>query len=322
MATTAQQINIISRDDPRSVAALEAEKRCFDYYGLDVKEHFVEIPGVGESHVRLRVLDVGAGEPILMVPGGAGEAVMFAPIMAQMKGRRFVVVNRPGAGLSDYVDQRRVDFRRFAVTVLTSVMDSFGLDSAPVIGNSMGGLWGFWLALDRPTRVTKLAQLGYPALILENSPPIFMRLISLPVLGNLLGTVMVPKSADKIAEGLKKRMGSRPEQIAAIPRAFEEAMYRIAALPNYKETWVSLIQACMTLRGARPHIGLAEELRKVQQPTLLVWGDNDPFGGLDVAREAVKVLPDARLHAMRSGHLPFVDEPAECAGAVLDFLSE
>jgi len=322
MATTAHRIDIISRDNPRSVAALEAEQRCFDHYGLEVKEHFVEIPGVGESHVRLRVLDVGAGEPTLMVPGGAGEAVMYAPIMAQMKGRRFIVVNRPGVGFSDYVDHRRVDFRRFAVTVLTSVMDSFRLDSAPVIGNSMGGLWSFWLALDHPERVTRLMQLGCPALILSTSAPLFMRLITLPVLDNRLVSFMVPESVESMTKGLK-RMGSKPEQIDAIPQALREALFCIDALPNYKEAWVSLIQACMTLRGAKPHINLAEEeLHKVQQPTLFVWGDNDPFGGLDVAREVVKVMPEARLHTLHSGHLPFVDEPVECGNVVLDFLYE
>lgn len=319
MATSTFSASITGRDDPSSAAALAAEQHCFEHYGLEAREHFIEID---EPRIRIRVLDVGTGEPTLMVPGGAGEAVTYAPIMASMKGRRFIAVNRPGVGFSDYVDYRRIDYRRFAVTVLTSVMDNLGLDSAPVIGNSMGGLWSFWLTLDHPERVTKLVQLGCPALILDTSAPLFMRLITLPLLGNLMGSLLVPQSAEKAMQGLKT-MGSSPEQISAQPQALGEAIYRIDALPNYKETWVSQLQTCLTLRGANPKLRLAEEmLRTVRQPTLLMWGDKDPFGSLDVARKVEKLMPNARLHTMHVGHLPLVDDPEDCGRVILGFLSE
>jgi len=81
-----------------------------------------------------------------------------------LKDRRLILVNRPGAGLSDFVDHRQVDLRQLAIDTISSVMDAYALDSAPIICNSMGGLWSFWFALAHPQRVTSLVQAGCPAL--------------------------------------------------------------------------------------------------------------------------------------------------------------
>jgi pimeloyl-ACP methyl ester carboxylesterase len=89
--------------------------------------------------------------------------------MARLSGVRLVVVDRPGFGLSGGFDYRRVDLRQHALAFLESVLDALGIERAAFVANSMGGLWSFWLALDRPERVTRLAQLGSPALMTDTS---------------------------------------------------------------------------------------------------------------------------------------------------------
>jgi pimeloyl-ACP methyl ester carboxylesterase len=164
-------------------AAQEAETRLFDHYGLEVKTHFVELE---EPNIRVRVLESGSGPALLFVPGGVGDGWIWASLMAKLKGWRLIVVNRPGGGMSDGIDHRAVDVRQLAVDTLTSVLDYFNLERIPVIGNSMGGLWSFWLALDRPERVAGMVQLGCPATILGTNAPIPMRLMSVPGLNRLL----------------------------------------------------------------------------------------------------------------------------------------
>src|SRR5438105_12364184 len=156
MAQRNYSVTRVAFEDAHSMAAMEAERRLFEHYSLDVKVHSVPVPGYG---IRVRVFDIGSGEPTFVVPGGSGEAAPFVPFIAHLKGRRIIAINRPGGGLSDYIDVRQVDFRRFAVEVLSSVLDTLGLESVPVVANSMGGLWSFWLALDQPERVDRLAQL-------------------------------------------------------------------------------------------------------------------------------------------------------------------
>ena len=126
----------IDQDDPLSKAALAAEKRLFAHYGLEYKVHFVELK---EPELNVCVLEVGEGPPLLMVPGGAGDAWPLAPLMAELKGWRIIALNRPGGGLSDGIDHRQVDVRRLAVKTLKAVADALKLERVPVVCNSMGG---------------------------------------------------------------------------------------------------------------------------------------------------------------------------------------
>lgn len=309
----------IDRTDPRSTSALDAEERLFTHFGLEYKVHFVELR---EFDLCVRVLEVGAGRPLLMVPGGTGDALFFGALMAELKGWRMIALNRPGGGLSDGIDHRQVDVRRLAVSTLRSVADTFQLDRVPIVCNSMGGLWSFWFALDSPERVSKMVQMGCPALALNTSAPFFMRLLGVPGINRFIAPNMQPKSIDGALDGLRFQ-GSSQQDIDRMPRESAEAAYHFFHLPTYLDTWKTLISAVATLTGASPRYQLrADQLQRVQQPVQFIWGENDPFGNLDVARQMARIVPNARLHEMRTGHLPFLDQPKECGRVIHEFLSE
>ena len=309
----------IDHNDPRSRAALDAEQRLFAHYGLAYKVHFVDLQ---DPNMCVRVLEVGEGSPLLMVPGGSGEAVFYAALAAELKGWRMIIVNRPGGGLSDGIDHRQVNVRQFAVKTLLTVMDAFDLQRVPVVCNSMGGLWGLWLTLDAPERVSRMVQMGCPALTLDTSAPFFMRLLSVPGVKRLIAPNLRPREIDNALHGLMIQ-GSRQEDIATMPKMAAEVAYHFFNLPTYLETWTTLISAVTTVAGAKPHYRMrADELQRVQQPVQFVWGDNDPFGNLDVARRVKLLMPDAELYEMRAGHLPFLDKPEECGRVIQDFLSK
>ncbi len=312
-------ITRIDHDDPRCQEAVAAERRLFAHFGLDYQVHHVSL---ADPDLNLRVLTVGQGTPVLMVPGGTGDAVFYAGLMAELTGRRLIAINRPGGGMSDAIDHRRVDMRRLAVDTIRAVADAFELDQAPIVANSMGGLWSFWYTLAHPDRVTGLVQMGCPALILSTSAPFFMRLLSVPGIKDLVARTMQPQSSDRALEGLRFQ-GSSLEDIARMPAVGGEAAYRFFNLPTYLDSWKTLVPAAANLRGARPRYRLrAGELKGVKCPVQLIWGQNDPFGGLDVARQVAAILPNARLHEMPTGHLPFLDRPAETGQVVRAFLAE
>lgn len=312
-------ITRIDLNDPISGAALEAEQRLFAHYGLEPKTHFVEME---EPRLRLRVLEVGEGPPVLMVPGGAGDAWPYAPLMAELSSWRMIVVNRPGGGLSDAIDFRAVDLRRLAAETLRTVADAFELERVPIVCNSMGGLWSFWYALEYPERVSTMAQMGCPALVLDTSAPLFMRLLGVPGINGLIAPVMQPKDVDSALKGMLTQ-GSTQKDIDRQPVQIAEAAYYFWNLPTYLDTWKTLVGAVATLRGANPTYQLGpDQLQRVQQPVQFMWGPRDPFGDLDVARQATESMPDARLYEMSTGHLPFLDQPQETGRVIREFLSE
>jgi pimeloyl-ACP methyl ester carboxylesterase len=213
-----------------------------------------------------------------------------------------------------------VDVRQLAVDTLRTVANHFQLPPAPLICNSMGGLWGFWYALAHPQRVSRMVQLGCPALLLDTSAPFFMRLLGVPLFQNLVALQLQPQDVDGALEGLRFQ-GSRQEDIDRLPPEMARAVYCFFNMPTYLPTWKTLVSSVATLRGARPRYRLeAGALRTIQCPVQFIWGDNDPFGGLDVARRAVEIMSDARLHEMRAGHLPFLDRPQETGRVIRAFL--
>jgi 2-hydroxy-6-oxonona-2,4-dienedioate hydrolase len=59
----------------------------------------------------------------------------------------------------------------------------------------------------------------------------------------------------------------------------------------------------------------------ITAPTLLLWTDHDPTGGLDEAEMLLDWLPDARLHVIKdAGHWPQWEKPQEFLRAHRDFL--
>jgi pimeloyl-ACP methyl ester carboxylesterase len=61
-------------------------------------------------------------------------------------------------------------------------------------------------------------------------------------------------------------------------------------------------------------------LRLIQQPVLVVAGDDDPIIPAVNARIMTRLLPDARLHLYRGGHIALVTEPHELAPVIERFL--
>src|SRR5580704_18901330 len=75
----------------------DAETRLFARSGLRPEESFVDL---SSAQVRLRVLSVGTGPPLVMLHGVSLAAAVWAPLLAELGGYRAHLVELPGHGLS------------------------------------------------------------------------------------------------------------------------------------------------------------------------------------------------------------------------------
>lgn len=282
-----------------------AERRLFKEVGLDFRVRWIDIPSLG---IKARVLEAGEGKPLVLVHGGAAFAANWAQLMSRLTDRRLLAVDRPGFGLTPYVDHRR-GLHQMAVTFLADALDGLGLERTDFVVNSMGGLWTLWFALEQPGRVETMSQLGSPALVEGTMPPIPMRLLSVPGLNRVVYRLPSPP--------VLKLMGQDP---AKTPRTLTEAFEAARKMPDFERAWLTLLEACLSVGGIRVPF-TAAELARVTTPTLLIWGKRDPFGGLDVARGVAAALPNSRLVELPDeGHLPWVGDPDRCAAEVEAFL--
>lgn len=310
---------VLHDDDPRVVAARSAEARFYGHYGLKPSGRYVFLEQYG---IRVRLVETGAGAPVVIVPGNTGDGFPFLPLIAGLKNRRVIVINRPGGGLSDGMDHREVDFRKFAVDTIAAVFDFLEIEKAPIIAHSMGGHWSLWFALDRPARVESLILPGVPGNILDTCPPFLLRLASVPALGRLLFPFITPKTIEKSMRSLLF-MGHSKDVLDMLPEQLAECYFYFQQLPYYRVSSLSLMEKANRLSGSRPEVRItADELRAVRCRVLMLWGANDPFGKTAAGRKIAELLPRGEFREMPGGgHLPWLDGPEECAELVLDFLA-
>lgn len=291
-----------------------AEQAYLRSVGVEAEERIVTLERLGS---RGRFLEAGGGPPVLMMHGGGGLGSGWAPLMAHFDGLRLLAADRPGFGLSDFVDYRNVNLRSHAIEFMDDILDAVKVESVPIIANSMGALWSLWYAEARPSRVTRLALLGTPALILDTSAPGPMRLLGIPGLNRLM-MALEPPSPQQVRR-LFERMGHDPEQVCTPEMV--ELIVRLEQLPDYGAAWRSLLHNVLPFGRVNQNLRLgAAALGRLPHEVLYIWGSNDPFGSLDVARRACEATPHAALRTIGVGHLPWLDEPEACATAINEFL--
>ena len=304
----------------REHSTIEAFRQAEELYlrslGIETVERVTQLKGLGISG---RYLEAGDGPPLVLLHGGGGLGAGWAPLMVHLSGFRLIAPDRPGFGLTEFVDYRSEDLRSHAVQFLRDLLDAAEVEQAAVVANSMGALWTLWFAEQYPSRVSRLVLQGTPALILDTSAPAGMHLLGVPGLNRLLMRLEPPSS--KQVHRLWQRMGHDPRTVCTAEMA--ELTIRLEQLPDYKAAWLTLLQNVLPYGRLNRRLSFTEaSLREVTHPVLYIWGSNDPFGSLDVARRAQAATPDSELELIGVGHLPWLDEPEACGRATREFLKE
>lgn len=296
----------------------EAERQLWRHAGARPRETFLRLQ---RPRVRVRLQEVGEGQPLLFVHGGPNGGTTWAPLVAQMQDFRCLVLDRPGCGLSEPADYSASDLRRLATDVLHSLLDALEIERLPIVASSMGGLWTFWLAQAHPQRVSRMVQLGCPALVEGMKIPPFMRMLSVPRLNRLLTRVM-PATVDS-ARDLYRQIGHGASLDAGrIPDIYFNWSHHLTVDTDTMSNELNMIEKALTWRGTRPALLFdRSELRRISQPTLYIWGEDDTFGGAELARQTATWTPNARLQLIpASGHLPWLDAPEEVSALAREFL--
>lgn len=304
------KILTLNNDDPKVINARNAEKALFDLYGIKAKEHYITLP---EKQIKVRVLEIGEGEPLVIVPGNTGDSFVLASLIAQFKDRRVFAINRPGGGLSEGMDHNSVNIREFAHQSLNTVLEGLGLKNVDVVAHSMGAHWSTLLAMEHPDKVRKLALLGNPGNIMGGKPPLAIRLLGTPPFTKLAMHFIIPKSKEKALKTLTI-MGHSKEFVATLPMELADAYFNFDHLPHYVISSTSLIQNMI------PEIN-ADELKRLQKPTALLLGTGDNFLSQEKGKEIVQAMPNGTFYSIaNSGHLPWLENPQLIGEMILDFL--
>jgi pimeloyl-ACP methyl ester carboxylesterase len=252
---------------------------------------------------RVHVIEAGAGPSVLLLHGSSTSSLSVLPLLERVEGVRAIAVDRPGFGLSEPVAVPRKRYRDAAIEFVDEVLDELGLQTSAIGGGSMGGTWALWYALARPERVRRLVLLTAAPLLPGTRSAAPVRVMAAPVVGDLLARVVKPNA--KLVVRLMSAMGEK-DTILRNPDLIESMVAEgddpIASAANLAE-----LRAGTSPFGFRRSMRVhPDELRRLTVPTLVIWGDHDPFGSVKVAQATARLVPTAQLEVLPAGHVPFL----------------
>ena len=263
---------------------------------------FVPVGGV-----NIHYNDVGEGEPILCLHGGGPGATAWSNFKQNIPAitgadRRMLMMDMPGYGKSEFPDGSTEDFFDFMGKIIDGFLAAMGIeDPVDIIGNSLGGQAALGLELHDPERIRHLVLIG--------SQP------------TSAGIVIQPQPQEALSNIIKYYGGEGPS-LDKMRRLVESLLYDSSRVTD--ETLQERFEASrdpgqMRLLGL-PHRDLYPELAQIACPTLLIWGQEDKGGALEVGLQLLKKLQNARMHIFqRCGHWAQVEHQQEFERVVLNF---
>jgi 3-oxoadipate enol-lactonase len=260
------------------------------------------MPHAEVSGRRLHYIRRGDGEPLLLIMGLSGNHLHWGePFLEALEGDFDVIAHdNRGIGRSDHHGGpfTVADMADDAVGLL----DALGIESAHVMGISMGGMIAQEVALRHPERVRSLVlgctyAGGVGSAVTE--PAVVMRLTQLFMSGDVEGALRAGWEANV-----------SPAYREADPEAAERMLAIAAELPGSLEILMAQVQA------VAGH-DTSTRLKEITAPTLIVHGTEDQMLAVSNARHIAGLMPDARLEILEGvGHLFFWEQPERAAELV------
>lgn len=254
------------------------------------------------SHGKARYLEVGSGEPVILIHGAGitGGADDWRPAMERFGTQyHFLAPDYFGWPPSD---APMPDTQAFSAMTdyIREFQDVLGLKSSHVIGATMGGWTAGMLAYESAARVDKLVMTGNPGFHGSDN--------------DRLGTGGVP-AKEAVIKHLTSLM---PNASAAEIEALAKQKVAKASESGYMDAYNSMMKT-MADHANRKRFNLMRKLPHITAPSLFVLGRHDPTA--EMAEQLVKALPGSRFHVIESGgHQVHYEQPEEFCENVLDFL--
>ncbi len=245
---------------------------------------------------RVHILDVGAGEQVILLLHGTGRSVAdwqegLAELLAER--HRVVGIDYYGHGASDRAHGWQYGIALWARQA-RDVLDALGIDRVTVVGHSAGGCVAAIFAADFPDRVERAVFVGHG---LAMDPMQLLPLI--PGIGDL-HMARVPIFSDTFSEAHARRLAG----------AYEIRGTRSALLVFLRRQY--------TIDGLRLLTGTYESIRR---PVLQVHGSEDASIPLPAAQGLTSRLADARLQVAEGvGHDVPIAATAWLAQSITEFM--
>lgn len=267
-------------------------------------------PEIGQSlqcgDILTNYHDIGQGEPILLLhgsgPGVSAWANWRLTIQALQNDFRLIAPDFAGFGYTQFPEG--ILFNRDNwLKQIVSFIDNLGLEKVNVIGNSFGGSMALALAIYHPERVNKLILMGSVGVPFELTAGLDAVWGYTPSFENMQAIMKIfAYNQNLVGDDLvqMRYIASTKEDT----RAAYESMF-----PAPRQQWVE----------AMSHA--ENDIRKIQQPTLMVHGRDDKVIPLSTSLTMLNWIENSQLHIFsQCGHWTQIEHAKSFTQLVANFL--
>lgn len=257
-----------------------------------------------DGQFGLHFLDQGQGVPVILVHGVAQSLYTWReviPVLAE--GSRVLALDLPGCGYSDFPSIQHTidDF----VEVLRAFMQEMGLEKVHFVGVGQGASYALAFSQKFPDLVIKQV-LESPGGV-EHGYPLRMRWLRHKLIGDLCARTIKEKTIHDLL----------------LQSYFDETRVDNTMI---QQNWWPFLQegahdALLSMIRHFDDLSIYDQLSKTQTPTMLAWGEQDPFHPYERAEYISHQMPDAQVMLVRNcGHLVHEERTKEFCTQVKTFL--
>ncbi len=256
------------------------------------------MPSVDASGTELNYLRAGEGEPMLLIQGMSATHLAWGrPFLDEIESSfDAIVFDNRGMGLSGEAELPFTTADMAADTL--GLLDALELESAHVVGISMGGMIAQELALAHPERIRTLT-------------------IGASYCGGADGTLMAPEDLQMLVAAYAS--GERNQVFRAmweinLSSGFRAEESRYGPFVEMAEGLPSPQPVIMQQMRACGKHDTHERLGQIDLPTLIVHGDADRLLRYSNGEQIAALIPDARLETLEDvGHMFWWEQPQRSA---------
>lgn len=246
--------------------------------------------GISTSYSELGDRD---RETLVLLHGMSAASDTFRELMIELADKyRLIAPDMPGFGYSD--NTRPYTFPHL-VEWLAAFLAEVDAPSAHILGHSFGGALGVSFALSYPDASDSLILLA-PSVLRPGKFPQWLRVLARTEATEKLLSLGV--SLSRVT--LERQMRSAFHD----PAQFDDSLWERRKVEYQQARASAAVMRASALHDIRPR------LPEIQQPSCIIWGQNDPVLDPGDAVTLSDMMPESRttLHLLpRCGHLPHIE---------------
>jgi len=246
------------------------------------------------ENMNINYICEGKGANVLILHGWGASIDTVMPIVNILKEHfRVYAIDLPGFGKSEKPEFpfSSQDYAR----IVKKFIDLMKIDKVTLIGHSFGGKISILMAVNHPEIVEKLVLIDSAGLIPRRNMKYYIKVYSFKTLKLIYRIIFYWNKNNETMEKFYSKFGS--------------ADYKNAS-GVMRKTLVKVIN-----ENLRPI------LKRIQCPTLLIWGDEDKDTPLYMGKIMEEEIPDSGLVVLEgAGHFSYLDDYYKFAAVLKVFL--